>query len=101
MLLLASCLFLLLAVACADRLGPDDLEALKRVEEHIEEALRDENGDVAPTSVVDPVALEEVVHGPIDSSFLTHRPSIQDTATTTPPPLSIVKPADPLGEVPP
>lgn len=82
-LLLASCLLLLLVRADDHRLGPDDLEALKHVEEHIEEALRDESGD----SVVDPVALEsdaDDVHGPIDSTFLTHRPSVQDT--TTPPP---------------
>jgi hypothetical protein len=58
---LLSSLFLLFAcasLACADPLGPADVEALKLVEMHVEEALRD--------TILPPVL--EDAHGPLDDS---------------------------------
>lgn len=98
----------LLACACADGLGPEDVEALKQVEAHIEGALRDQQhrGDAAPSP--DPSA--GVYEGPIDSSVFAKTPVGHDdpmeapveqdpapTEDTTPPPRTTTSPL--LGDV--
>ncbi len=87
----------LLALACADRLGQADIEALKHVEAHIEDALRDQ--DERPPSidsfVLKPLddSLAEDVPGPSDDG--------QDPPAETATPRPSVRPAEKLGEVPP
>lgn len=83
----------LLAFACADRLSPADVDALKHVEAHIEATLRGQRAveDDVPVSV-------DVgnLPGPIDESFLT-QPPLGGLDTATPRPTARV--TEKLGDV--
>ena len=89
----------LLALACADRLSQADIEALKHVEAHIEDALRDQDEQALPPSV------DSFVLKPLDDSLAEDAPGPSDDGldppakTATPRPS--VRPAERLGEVPP
>ena len=89
----------LLALACADRLGQADIEALRHVEAHIEDALRDQEDRVLPLSI------DSFVLKPLDASLAEDVPGPsddgQDPPAETATPRPSVRPAEKLGEVPP